>query len=181
MLISDAYCMIKNIQAYLNSAQDLIREKISCTTYNSFITHINNKNEQIFVKTKQRHLNKINRLINKQNYHNNENTKTTSTPNWTENLTDCVIPDKIAQVLNLGPNFAIQIENSKQIPTNDIICNIELGISHVTSHDKEQIRAKTCNILTNFKQKLINNHEKKNSLSGKVKETQEFLKKHPEI
>lgn len=70
--------------------------------------------------------------------------------------------------------------NNVRLPIPDIICSIENAISHLSSTAKDEIRNKSCNILTNFKNKkklkLSNNELNKN-----IKKTKQFLKENPNL
>lgn len=181
LLISDTTCTIKNLQKRLNDIEKTIETNLPSATCNLFKIQIRDKMEILFNRTKQTNQNKINKFLKCKKPNANE-AKITN-PNWTENLTECTIPDNVSKILSLGPNFAVENNNYKKIPTNDIICNIEVGMNHLTNQDKEQIRSKTCNILTNFTQKLKNqnNNKKSSQLSKNITQTQNFLKEHPEL
>lgn len=75
------------------------------------------------------------------------------------------------------------IENQNEIPINDIICNIENSIQGISPQNRDNIRAKCTNILTNYKNKFNpkNCNQYNKVLLKQMKNTKTFLKQHPEL
>ena len=46
------------------------------------------------------------------------------------------IPEYANKILSLGPNLALEINNPRFIPTNDILANIKVGIGHLQNNKK---------------------------------------------
>lgn len=180
MLISDTTVNIKNLQMLIDTLTDTIKNALSTETYNTFIKQTKEKIEKLFLKKKLKNQNKINKLLHTKQKNEIKIRDINESPKWIKNLTDIEIPNDIADILMLGPNFAIDIKDDKNIPTDTIISNIEVGINHLPNYKKDQIRAKTCNILTNFKQKIKNNKQQ-TSINKKLIKTQHYLKQHPNI
>ena len=127
--------------------------------FNQFQNQFNKKTEHFFIRTKERNKNKIERLRNRQK---NKQIQINKTEKWVENLTNQNIPNEVLKILSLGPNYTTTMNNEKTIPTSNILCSIESGISHLQNTQKDEIRAKCTNIITNFKNKFKNSGNHKN-------------------
>lgn len=138
-----------------------------------------NKTEHSFNIIKKKQCKKFEKLKSKVT--NKENPIKTSNE-WFENMSNLNIPQHIQDVLSLGPKFSIEYKNKKDIPTNDIIANIEAGINSLNEPQKNEIRSKLCNVITNFK----NSSQRKSNKPDKnfmqhVNDTKKFIKNNPEI
>lgn len=136
------------------------------------------RRESNFKKIKQKNIQKINRLLQ------NQKETVTSNHDWIENLTDIPLPDYVKDVLSLGPNFAVPIERPEDIPTPDIITNIETTLTHLNSDEKDNLRSKCCNLITNHKNnfnKVSSNNKEQKKFINKVKKTNYFLKQQQNL
>lgn len=172
MLITDTTITLKELNHNAKKTKNELTLKAPTAIINQFFDQISEKNEYLFKKIKLKNQKKFNNLLTK----NSE-----ATPKkWVENLTNLDIPDFANEILSLGPNYATKINNEKELPITNIICNIENGLNSLTNTEKDTLRAKTCNIITNFKNKL-KNCEKKSKIDLKLKKTKSFLKNNPNI
>lgn len=98
---------------------------------------------------------------------------------WLVNLTNINVPENEKQILSLGQNFNPPM---LKIPYEHIIASIESSIYNCQDSERNEIRNKTVNIITNFKNKgniKLNKNEYK--LRKNVKLTKEFLSKNPTV
>lgn len=163
-------------------SRDLQKLKISLSKripeqlFKQFTTQIGKKVDSLFEKIKKKNCKKITALISKTRptiINNNSN-------KWVENLTNESIPEHVMEILGLGPNFATNLNSEKNLPINTIVCNIENNIRHLNNNEKDIIRAQTCNILTNHKNKLKN--QKENSeFACKIKKTKTYINNNPHL
>lgn len=176
--ISDCFSKLKLHSDTVNK----IKLKLSNHFDNNFLKNYykkqNEKYEILFNKIKNKHIKKINSLMQKQHLPTDENI---INENWITNLTKTHIPDHIKYILSLGPKFSInEMIKPKQI--ENIITTIETGIEQLNTNDKELIRNKITNILSNCKNKLLNSHKKiRCKLNYFLKEAKSFLAQHQSL
>lgn len=176
-LITDTTSYLNKLQNIISKLEINIKNTVPINVFDEFKLISQTKYEKLFQKVKTKNQNKIKKLlIKKQGDSNNDKNKT----NWIENLTETTIPEYAAEVLSLGPNFAIEATKEEQLPIEKIICNIETSINHLTHKQKDELRGKTSNVLTNFKNKL-KNHNKNSQFMTKVNKTKKFLKNNSQL
>jgi len=176
--ISDCYSKLNYYRNLLTKTKNELSTQFTNPFLTDFYSKQNTKYENIFNKTKSKHKNKINILLNKQNIVKKEYKVN---DNWIVNLTKIVIPKHIKYILSLGSKFSFNFNTSPNFILNTIT-NIENGIDSLNQNDKEIIRNKITNILTNYKNKI--NHAQKitgNQLNHYFKETKKFIFQHSSL
>ena len=93
---------------------------------------------------------------------------------WLVNRTDTGIPEKIQKVLSLGHKFNPPIKEN-EIPTEQIICDIETVLYNFEDSQKIEIRNKFTNILTNFVNRKSITTKEEDRIHKDVIETKKFL------
>lgn len=176
--ISDSYSKLN----YLNKSLEKIKTELSSSYSSDFLQNFyNNQNKRLeFIsnKIKNKHLNKIDILMNQQNKIQDE---LTPNENWIKNLTQTYIPTHIKYILSLGPKFSFNLPTNL-FPCENIISNIESTIASLNIENKEIIRNKICNILTNYKNKIGSSRKNiNNQIKYYIKETKQFLKNKPNL
>ena len=143
LLITETTTYLNKLYVEKNIPENNLKSCVTAEIFNQFNKRYADKMETNFNSVKIKNHNKIKNLISKQKSPNDQNLTT----QWVENLSDVQIPDYALEILSLGPNYAIEINEKKSLPASDMIS----GISHLNSETKDQIRTKTCNMLTNHK------------------------------
>lgn len=147
----------------------------------SFCNTVESNFKRTFLNNRDKHLRKLDKLISNQLKVSVENTTTTS--NWLVNTTNVCIPDKIQNILKLGPKFTIE-PVYQEVPTFKLLADIEFCIENNPEIiDKNSCRLQTTNIITNYLQKMKNHNTPKqiSPLRDDFHETRRFLKSHPNI
>lgn len=180
LLISDCIQDIKHLnQTYMNS----ITQAKSATSEEIVEQYITNEAPAInnnFEKTKAKQRRKIQKWLTKNKNNNEENQNGMGKEKWLNNQTKEIIPEYAQEILSLGPKFAINY-NSKKIPVNDIIANIEQYIGEKSIEEKTDIRTKVCRTVKNHLTKPNKLTEEQRELNKKIKKTEMYLKDHTDI
>ncbi|XP_072387376.1 uncharacterized protein [Diabrotica undecimpunctata] len=95
---------------------------------------------------------------------------------WFKNLTDLEFPVEVKKLLALGPKFAL-LPNKKDFKVSSLLADIENILRPIENVDKDILRSKCTNIITNF----LNKDEKDHFLNKYYIKCKTFLKHHPEI
>ena len=176
--ISDCFSKLHSQQNIINKIKFELQKYYDSKFLTDFYTKQNNKYEDLFSKIKNKHRKKINNLMNKQHLPEIE---TKINNEWITNLTKINIPNHIKYILSLGPKFSVD-EPIKQKHLENIITNIEAGIEQLDQDNKESIRNKIINIITNCKNKLNNNNKKiKCKINYFLNEAKSFLSNHKSL
>ncbi|XP_070398607.1 uncharacterized protein [Nothobranchius furzeri] len=107
--------------------------------------HMMEKQEKEFIKVKERHIKKLNRLINKKK---RGEIQGNSTPNsWVCNISQYKLTEAEESILKKGLNFAV---TPKVIPYDDFIVATELACQQITDEGKKaELRNNIVGILKN--------------------------------
>lgn len=179
LAISECIINIKKQEHTLQTEIKKAQEIIHTDTLTKFTEITEQECQRLNQKIKNNLIKKFNTLIEiKRN--EDQNKIKTNRKKWVENLSDENIPDNVVEVLSLGPNFALPY-NEKNFPIVPIITAVESSIDKIDTEDKKEIREIVCNTLNNFKNKTQKENENLKTLRKKVKETNIFLKNHPNI
>lgn len=171
----------KDITKNYNKLEHILPNNI----YLTFFNYEQHKTENFFKKIKDKHINKIKKLESQRNKNTVDSINIEK--EWLENLTDVNVPEHVVEILSLGSNFAMPLENNKEIPIPDILASVEISINKLPTQEKDEIRANLCNILTNYKNKNITHLKNKNQkkinqkLCQKYKKTKKFLKENNDL
>ena len=138
----------------------------------NYLIKVNQKNKQI--KTTQNK--KINTLMNKQHKPHTP----LGNDNWIVNLSNTELPNEVKTILSLGPNFSMEYRQDR-LPVANIIANIEGGIQHLNSEQKNDIAFKISNTIHNFKTKNGNVDIQKNKIVKGINQTTRFLRENKQI
>lgn len=178
--IKETMSKIKNFESYLNSLQLPLSLNISSDILDNFNNYCDRLYEKEFSSIKMKHINKIN-LWTKRN--NNEIQSIDQIDNqnkWLVNLTNVDVPPNVQNTLALGKKFN---PPSKIIPYEHIIAGIESAIYYCQENERNDIRNKSVNIITNFKNtgnfKVISKEDQ--TINRNVKSTKNFLLNNPSI
>ena len=110
-------------------------------------THLKNIHEYEFIKTKARHVKKINTLIKERD--RTTHTHTSPTDKWVRNLSGHQLSKAEESILARGLNFAV---TPKRIPTEEFILATELACDHITDPGgKAALRNEVAGILRTAK------------------------------
>lgn len=126
---------------------ETLQQKLSKKDFDNRLSNIHKQNEKLFQKIKQKNINKIKllekRQLAKKDTHHTENTQRM----WITNLTNTNIPEFPSRVTDPIMQLKFTINISIQQKISFVVWN------HLLNYTKEVLRAKTCNIPTNFKNK----------------------------
>lgn len=183
LLITDTIKYInikqKQHQHFLNK----VKNQLDPQAFEQFINLENTKHERKFLKIKETHRKKIRNLEQNKTKTFTDESNTTTHTSWIENLTTVHIPNEIANVLSMGPNFSNKPHNKNNQYIHDIIAETEITIEKLNNETKNNIRHKISNAILKHKHKHkvnIQNQAEKD-LEKHITETKKFLKQHPEI
>lgn len=183
LLITDTIKYInikqKQHQHFLNK----VKNQLDPQAFEQFINLENTKHERKFLKIKETHRKKIRNLEQNKTKTFTDESNTTTHTSWIENLTTVHIPNEIANVLSMGPNFSNKPHNKNNQYVHDIIAETEITIEKLNNETKNNIRHKISNAILKHKHKHkvnIQNQAEKD-LEKHITETKKFLKQHPEI
>ena len=150
LLISDVIKQIKILEQDLGKFKQNIYNSIQENISNEFFRRQLAKYENLHNKIKNINIKKFERLLkNQQNTNNTVNIPVEDT--WLENISNTPLPNYVKDILSLGPDFSMPIDESRGIPIPNIIANIETSINNLSTDKKDEIRATCCNIITNYK------------------------------
>jgi len=100
---------------------------------------------------------------------------------WFINLTNVAIPTQVSNLLQLGSNFSLPIDNQKKIAIHEFIKDIEIHNRYINDTEKVKIR----NTIIPFFNRLINKKESVNNLDKRLinleNSTKKFCKNNPNI
>ena len=179
LLISDTTKNINILEKEKNNTLEYLKTTIPFIHLDELIKTDTNKKETIFIKIREKNVNKINKLLK-----NSSNEKNKFNPNWIENLTNIDIPEDVSEILSLGPNYATPFQSSSELPIADIISSIETSIFTLNSETKDTLRSTVCNIITNYKNnfnKNCKNSTPQKNITKKLNRTKSFLKTHKDL
>lgn len=197
LLIKDCFIQINHLKHKLNHLKNILET----TLPNNIIIKLLSIKSTSNFKLNQRilicHNNKLKKLLKSNDLklnNNNHNINNHQNNTWIINLSNTIIPTSVIQVIKYGPKFNLPPINFKDIPTENLISNLETGIKNLEPSIKTKIRSNICNIITNFK-----NHSKRTTFNSKSNislnfsnnnipfshtdfiNTKKFLKLHNEI
>ncbi|XP_072377245.1 uncharacterized protein [Diabrotica undecimpunctata] len=95
---------------------------------------------------------------------------------WFKNLTSIHFPFEIKKFLALGPKFSL-CPSKSDIRVPNLLSDIESIIRPLNDSQKDVVRSKCTNVITNFLHKEVKDH----FLNKYYMQTKLFLKNHPEI
>ncbi|XP_044753737.1 uncharacterized protein LOC123313092 [Coccinella septempunctata] len=112
-----------------------------------------------------------------------KNATQVQTKNTIKNLSDTIIPEEIQLLLSQDPKFAIRPKDANQIPTDQIIANIEANITKLNQENQNEIRIKLNNTLIEHHDKVKNeklNFKERKDITA-FNKTKKFLRDNPQI
>lgn len=181
LVLSDTTHNINKLERVLNENITYLRNVIPENKLTTFLNFEKIKYEKIFTSIKQKNQRKLHTLIKNSEIYPTNNIST----NWLENISDTQIPNKIAEILALGPNFSIKLNSESELPTTEYIACVESVIYDQPIEIKESIRSEVVNVITNHKIKLRHNKFKTNKtqkiIQKQLMKTKIFLKNNPQI
>lgn len=80
--------------------------------------------------------------------HNIPITKEIQLINGFRNLSNTILLNYVLDSLSLGHNFAIPIEDTRDLSIAEYICSIENSVSYLSTTNRDEIQNKCCNICT---------------------------------
>ncbi len=145
--IKDTIMDIKLISNRLNNNKSRLESIIDPGDFVSFMSSQNIYYQRTFSNIKRKQREKFESLDNNDYYSRKGNSE------WFTNLTDIHIPEDIADLLSLGPKFAIPYSHIN-LPLDQLITDIDYIISeNVEKNLQDSTRAKCTNIVTNYMHK----------------------------
>lgn len=180
-IISDCTHSIKQSHFKINELNGKLKNSVNAESWPSIEEKINHTIETLFKTLKTKHQKKLNILIKKTDKVK-LNQQTNPNQVWLCNISDTIIPDPVAKILSLGPNFAVKYHSNNQIPVHNIIANVESSIDNLKTNEKNIVRSKLSNIIVNHKNannKNINHDQK--LLNKNINFTKKFIKQNPQI
>lgn len=146
-----------------NVNSDIIRE---------FLHKQNISYNKRFHKVKFSNISKINKLQNRQN------SNITTQEKWLKNYTRNELPDRVRNMLALGPKFALPT-NNKDVKLENLLADTEYILSHIEIQNRDNYRAKVTNVVTNF---MMNNRIRDNNqLDQDFTYTKQYLKQQTDL
>ncbi|XP_044756970.1 uncharacterized protein LOC123315369 [Coccinella septempunctata] len=97
------------------------------------------------------------------------------------NLTQITLPGFVTKTLNLGPKYAMEIDREHEIPTFDIITQIECSIEELPKEDQDNIRTNITHALNTHKKQLKSRKQKTNCIKSNFIKTKTFLKDNNDL
>ena len=169
--INITFKSIKQAERSLKDINQTLSKKIPNNILTQFEQFQNRSYENTFKKIKKNNIKKVTNLKNSEL----ENILQIQ-DNWIRDLSGCDIPSDIKKLLALGHKFSIE-PNSKDIDLKKMLADIENIINLYPASNRNVLRAKVTNALTNFVNKPANNNYLRNLLF----KTKKFFKAHPEL
>ena len=148
LIITDTIKQIKTLEINIDTNKNKLNVLLPNDILNTFLKKQINIFEQFFNKIKTINLNKLAKLKNDAQH--KTTTKIPVQDSWIENISDTPLPDYAKEILSLGPEFSMPFTNKNDIPVPEIVSNIETSIQNLTTENKDVIRTKCCNMITNF-------------------------------
>ena len=96
---------------------------------------------------------------------------------WIRNLTEVPIPGDIANMLALGPKFALPVTRD-EIPIRKLLAEVEQLVSKVDEDKKNLYRAKVTNVITNY---LVKGTSEPAHLHSEFNKAKRFLNQHKDM
>lgn len=171
--IKSSICDIVNTEKIINEYLEQCKSILPSTVVEEFELKqkIQYENKHELIKNCQ--LNKFNKL-------HKQTSNTIGNDKWFVNLTKKDIPTDIKRFLSFGPKYSIPYNNNC-LPVENLISDVEYFIQcSVNEEDRETIRGKCVNIITNYKNQ-IKNKPSRNLTDKLVKKSKEFLRANPDI
>lgn len=167
----------KQINDCINKLRYELSEMVSQETFINTCNCINQKFNTEFRKIRTVQINKLRRLVIDQRPHTSE-----YQDKFIFNDTDVELPNEVKNILSLGPKFGIPYESS-ELPIPIIIKDLEFAIAaqFVDESEKNHIRARTTNIITNHYNKMPHKQQQQREVIKDFHITKKFFKQHPEI
>lgn len=195
LLIQDTVTRENQIMKQINVNLNYITQYLPESTCETFVVLEEHKFETKFCKIRETNINKFNILMKSKNkpilYDYCENS--------VENVSSIQVPDYVKKTLSLGQQFSIpfklknnnDVVSNKQLPVNQIICNIENRIKISNEEEKNVIRNNICGAINKFKSSKVSNiklYKNKvandeasvviDNISRNVTKTKQFLNEH---
>lgn len=173
--IKICYNTIKKLKDFINNLQSCIESILPPHIFNDFSNRLQISFNRRFNKVKSANIAKYNNLFNNDNIADKlfvDNSK------WYLNISNVDIPKDIADFLSLGPKFGVPVVGN-QINVKRFLADVESVVESVPEDDRNLLRARVANNVTNFL-----NHPQTNSLpylSKMYLKTKKFLKQHPDL
>ena len=176
LLVDDAHTYEHNLLNKTTLLKIKLLNKCPSEITNDFIDKVDRYKNNEEIKRKRKNIFKLKRLQNKQLNELRLN------KDWILNCTEKTIPENVAKILQLGPDFCGSI---KEIPIMEIITNVEYGLVDETETIKNRIRLGMTGIIKNKINKSTNcnnnNDGMQRILNKNIKETNIFIKANPEL
>lgn len=169
--IDTTYKNTKNLEKKINEISIKLNSLISINILEQFFETQRKSHENIFKKIKKSNIDKLNRLKNSLK---SELLKIDE--NWIKDYSEIEIPDDIKKFLALGHKFSIKPE-PKDLNMKTLLADIENLIYMYPNNQKNIIRAKVTNVITNYKFQPAHN----NYLRHLFLKTKKFFKNHEDI
>jgi len=167
---------IRNLQ-YLEKRQHSLEKSLSTTlpehTFLEFKTRIRVKFNRNFHKLRTKNVSKF------EKWKEDQKITIPTSKKWFRNLSDVTPPPEVITFLKLGPKFSLK-PSIEDIDIPRLLATIEFNNLGTTDKEKNIIRAKATNIVTNFINKTRTN--KQVDIFHKLeKATKNFFREHTEL
>ena len=178
--IRDLCTSIGRLRNYISHLENKIYNLFPDRVSQDFFQFESIKINRFFHDCKFKCKNKIDRLINSLECNGKTISNSNLNQKWFKNLSGTQIPDNVAKVASLGINFGLTLEN-REIPTFNIIADIESNINKIPAESQDEARLKIVNCVNNFKKSGRKPKSKLLQPFKEIKETKNFIKNNPDI
>ena len=150
--IKMTYHVLHEKEHILKDKLDSLRRLLPVEVLQAFLTMEHNKQKILDARIRSVNLKKLKRLKERVWFGTQHDNRTDKT-SMLVNLTDTSLPEKISEILSLGPKFAINPPRNHKSTFTNLLADTECTIAHVHRDDeqlKNQKRQMANNIITNF-------------------------------
>ncbi|XP_044760304.1 uncharacterized protein LOC123317760 [Coccinella septempunctata] len=177
LLITDTTKNINTLEGSIRTILDNKEKDEGEHSRQNLECYINERLNLITTRSVSIHNKKIQKLAQIQGKSENVNNNQTRV----ENLSTTVLPDFVVKTLNLGPKYSIEIERENEIPTFNIITQIENTIEELSKEDQDNIRANVTQALNTHQRQLRGKKQRQNMMKSNFEKTKTFLKAHNDL
>lgn len=158
---------IKKTKEEIEYVISLLEPNIQLNTFTELKNIVNRLYNKHYINVKRTQCKKVERLAG-------ANASIVDRSQWINNLSHTPIPDEVYEVLALGPKFSL-VPQKSDIKICDIIKDLESCMPLTPLDDRDTIRGKTTNLITNF---LQDTNTKNTDIDRKYTKTRAFLKEN---
>ena len=148
--IRDTCVQIKELENFIFFLTNRITSIFPTRVFNRFFQFESSKISLHFEENKFKCKKKLDSLINSLKCNKNTVSNSKLSQKWFRNLTGVQIPENVAKAASLGKKFGVTIQK-REIPTYNIIADIESNINKINRKSHDILRLKITNVVNNFK------------------------------